>query len=118
MSEEIYPLDSSEFPSDYAVQRLAMKLNEVIHEINKLIAPPPQYGARQLDAINRVESGEVTIDEIAAQYKVAFYDNVSHAFDSPVYCIRCEYHTQSLLDRLVLAPDALCDGCIHKAKFG
>lgn len=114
----IYPLDGGELVDDYSIQRLVYKLNEIISVVNEIRAPQPTLGARQEEAMKAVLGGTKTIEEVATEYGVGFYDNVAHEFTSPVYCLRCEYYTQSLLDRLVLAADAPCDGCIHRAKWG
>lgn len=51
-------------------------------------------------------------------WNVSFYDDVGWDYNSPVYCRNCQYRSQTLLDRMLLNPRALCVGCAHKAGHG
>ena len=119
--EEIYKLPVGYIPEDVIVS----KLNELIDGYNELRqraiaqdAPPSPYTEVQSEYMGLVANDRMTIEQVAAKWRVAFYDDVSHEFISPVYCVHCQYRSVSLLDRMLLSPTARCAGCIERTKWG
>lgn len=126
----VAPLDPN---SEHTPSTIVDKVNEVVEMFNQLM-PDVQNAMRELTAIqesrmNREEKrrkelvdklnhNEITVDVILARWKVAFYDDVPHELSSPVYCVNCMMQAQSLYDRILLDPNAFCEGCIEKSKWG
>lgn len=118
----ISPLHTSEFPD--LPNGIVAKINELAEAINTISAPKklaPQYTEQQQRHIDLVAAGATSIERVAEKWGVAFYDDVSHEFTSPVYCVQCISRAQSLLDRMLLDPNKLyhsCEGCIDRVKWG